>query len=257
MPGVKRLTLLLAAGLIALAAQPASAIVFGEPDNGRHPQTGAMVVEFEDGTMDWICSGALISPTVFLTASHCTEDFERAWVTFADDADDGIADGDLHAGTTVTHPDWGGARYDDPHDIAVIILDEAVDIDPASIAPLGTIDGWSKKQLRARTFTAVGYGGERESFTGGILPVYNGERRLAYQSAHNANSVWLNLAMTPTNGNGGTCYGDSGGPHFIGDTDVIISITITGDVPCKAYDKTYRVDTAEAQEFLSQFVELD
>ena len=69
--------------------------------------------------------------------------------------------------------------------------------------------------------------------------------------------MWLNLAMTPTNGNGGTCYGDSGGPHFIGDTDVIISITVSGDAPCKALDKTYRVDTAEAQEFLSRFVDLD
>ena len=254
---MKRLIFVAVAAFIALTAQPASAIVFGESDDGRHPQTGAMVVEFEDGTRDWICSGALISPTVFLTASHCTEDFERAWVTFAADADDGIAAGDLHAGTTVTHPEWGGARYDDPHDIAVIILDEPVDIDPASIAPLGTIDAWTNQELRAQEFVAVGYGGERESFTGGILPVYNGERRLARQEAHNANSVWLTLAMTPSNGNAGTCYGDSGGPHFIGDSDVIISITITGDVPCKALDKTYRVDTEEAQAFLSQFVDLD
>lgn len=253
---MKRLIVLLAAILTAVAAQPASAIVFGESDAGRHPQTGAMVVEFEDGTRDWICSGTLISPTVFLTASHCVEDFEHAWVTFAEDADDGIAEGDLHLGTTYTHPEWGGARYDDPHDIAVIVLEKPVDIEPASIAPLGTIDDWSNKELRAQRFTAVGYGGERESFAGGILPVYNGERRLAYQAAHGANSVWLNLAMTPSNGNGGTCYGDSGGPHFIGDTDVIISITVTGDVPCKAFDKTYRVDTAEAQEFLGNFVDL-
>ncbi len=252
---MKRMFPLVAAVLIAVAAQPASAITFGESDDGRHPQTGAMVVEFEDGTMDWICSGALIAPTVFLTASHCTEDFDRVWVTFAADADDGIADGDLHAGTAITHPEWGGARYDDPHDIAVILLDEPTGIEPADLAPLGTIDSWTKQELRSRRFVAVGYGGERESFSGGILPVYNGERRLAYQSAHNANSVWLDLAMTPSNGNGGTCYGDSGGPHFIADTNVIVSITVTGDVPCKALDKTYRVDTAEARAFLDRFVE--
>ena len=58
--------------------------------------------------------------------------------------------------------------------------------------------------------------------------------------------------MNVATGNGGTCYGDSGGPHFVGDT--VVSITVTGDSMCKATDKTYRVDTPWAQEFLSQFV---
>ena len=44
------------------------------------------------------------------------------------------------------------------------------------------------------------------------------------------------------NGNGGTCYGDSGGPYFIHldgqDTDIVASITVTGDAPCKVTDKT-------------------
>ncbi len=243
---------------VLMLAMPAGAITFGEPDEGRHPQTGALVMDFGDGDLDWICTGALIAPDVFLTASHCTEGLDQVWVTFADDADDGIAAGDLHAGTAVTHPEWGGSRYDDPHDIAVVLLDEPVaGIEPAQVAPLGTIESWSNQELRDQLFTAVGYGGVREDFTGAFDPIfYDGVRRLAYQEAHGANKVWLRLAMTPTNGNAGTCYGDSGGPHFIGDTDVIISITVTGDVPCKAMDQTYRVDTAEAQAFLSQYVDL-
>lgn len=60
----------------------------------------------------------------------------------------------------------------------------------------------------------------------------------------------MNLAT----GNGGTCYGDSGGPHFLG--DVVVSVTVTGDVPCKATDKTYRVDTPWARDFLDAFVTL-
>ena len=60
----------------------------------------------------------------------------------------------------------------------------------------------------------------------------------------------MNLAT----GNGGTCYGDSGGPHFL--DGVVVALTITGDAPCKALDKTYRLDTPWAQEFLAQFVAL-
>jgi hypothetical protein len=67
---------------------------------------------------------------------------------------------------------------------------------------------------------------------------------------------WIQLSMNPSTGSGGTCYGDSGGPHFIGETDVIASITVTGDVNCRATDVAYRMDTDSARDFLGQFVTL-
>lgn len=62
--------------------------------------------------------------------------------------------------------------------------------------------------------------------------------------------------MQPSTGDGGTCYGDSGGPHFLGgvDSNLIVSITVTGDAMCRATDKTYRIDTASARAFLDDFV---
>jgi secreted trypsin-like serine protease len=62
--------------------------------------------------------------------------------------------------------------------------------------------------------------------------------------------------MNPATGSGGTCYGDSGGPHFLGGprSNLIVSITVTGDAVCKATDKTYRLDTAAARAFLDDFV---
>jgi hypothetical protein len=56
-------------------------------------------------------------------------------------------------------------------------------------------------------------------------------------------------------GRGDTCYGDSGGPHFLGGmtSNLIVSLTVTGDAMCRATDKTYRLDTPSAQEFLSRF----
>jgi hypothetical protein len=62
--------------------------------------------------------------------------------------------------------------------------------------------------------------------------------------------------MNPSTGNGGTCYGDSGGPNFLGDTNVIAAITITGDAVCRATNVDYRLDTASARAFLADYVTL-
>ena len=62
--------------------------------------------------------------------------------------------------------------------------------------------------------------------------------------------------MNPSVGSGGTCYGDSGGPHFVGDSNLIASITVTGDRWGRATDVTSRMDTASARNFLKDFVTL-
>ena len=62
--------------------------------------------------------------------------------------------------------------------------------------------------------------------------------------------------MNSSTDNGGTCYGDSGGPHFLGDSDMVVSLTVTGDTWYRATDVTYRLDTDSARSYLEQFVEL-
>jgi secreted trypsin-like serine protease len=64
--------------------------------------------------------------------------------------------------------------------------------------------------------------------------------------------------MNQATGDGGTCFGDSGGPHFLGGptSNLIVSLTVTGDAVCKATDVTYRVDTSAARAFLDDFVTL-
>jgi hypothetical protein len=81
-------------------------------------------------------------------------------------------------------------------------------------------------------------------------------RRYALQSFLSLQKSWLTLNMNPSTGSGGTCYGDSGGPHFLGGvtSNLLVSITVTGDAMCRATDKTYRLDTASARAFLDDFV---
>lgn len=253
---------LVVAALLAVAGS-AQAIVYGQPDGNRHPYVGALVAEWQEpGQPDLFCSGTLISPTVFLTASHCTAALadigiepDEVWVTFDPTFDE---DSPLLSGTYHTHPEFGFSGpggQSDPHDIAVVVLDAPVTgVTPARLPTLNLLD---TLDLRRQRFTAVGYGAVRETRKGGpqnILP--NSERRFAMQGFLSLTKSWLRLAMNEATRNGGTCYGDSGGPHFLGDSNLIVSITVLGDAVCKATDVTYRVDTASARAFLDDFVTL-
>ena len=72
---------LLAAALTLAVVIPASlfAITYGYVDtNGTYSNTGAFIVKSPTtGQLFPICSGTLIAPDVFLTASHCTAFFEQ------------------------------------------------------------------------------------------------------------------------------------------------------------------------------------
>ena len=70
------------------------------------------------------------------------------------------------------------------------------------------------------------------------------------------NPAWLRVSMNPSTGDGGTCYGDSGGPNFLGASTTLAAITITGDDVCRATNVTYRLDTASARDFLDEYVAL-
>jgi secreted trypsin-like serine protease len=246
-----------------LSTGRADAIANGTLDGNSHPQTGALIAEFRSTPGKAVlCSGTLIAPQIFLTAGHCTSflesrDIADVWVTFDSEFS---ATSPLIHGSYVTHPEFGfsgpgGAS--DPHDQAVVLLDSvATGITPAR---LPTEDFLNGIDLRSRTFTAVGYGTVREiKTTGPNAFFFDSKRRFATQSFLSLQPAWLNLSMNPSTGSGGTCFGDSGGPHFLGGvaSDLLVSLTVTGDAVCRATDKTYRLDTKAARDFLGRFVTL-
>lgn len=270
---MRRLTVAMVIGVVAtmMAVGPAGAITFGRPDGHRHPNVGALLADYDEDSpgLDILCTGTLIDSDVFLTAGHCTdfldqEGIKRVWVTFRPRYDeDAATSGGLFAGRYVTHPDYGWSGQgglSDPHDIAVVLLDRSPGIEPAQLPSLGLLDRMkSQHQLKDQTFTAVGYGTVREDKTGGPHAFFfDGIRRYAVQSYRSLQKAWLELSMQPSTGDGGGCYGDSGGPHFLGgvQSNLIVSTTVTGDAMCRATDKTYRVDTRSARAFLDNFVAL-
>lgn len=252
-------------GALVIWAGSAQAISFGVPDGNAHPNVGALMVDFEgdaEGPVH-ICSGTLIDDDVFLTASHCTDfltDQDEVFVSFAQDVDPAPKASQLHAGQAVTHPEFGGG-FSDPHDVAVVLLDSPIRrIVPAELPSLGLFDTMkSQGALEGAQFTAVGYGvQERQNGGGPPSFPYDGLRRRATSTFNSLNDSWLRLSQNPSTGDGGTCFGDSGGPNFLGagagETDIVASLTVTGDAVCRSTNTTYRLDTASARSFLDDFV---
>ena len=234
---------------------PAQAITYGTPDGNGHPEVGALLAPkaYSDGTWE-TCSGTLISPTVFLTAAHCDQDVSRVAVTFDSSYD--AATSTTYWGTWHADPDYNQAQSD-PQDVAVVVLDKAVKgITPARLPRAGSLSGLS---LGTR-FTAVGYGAQSVTIDQGPYFHYADIRYVATGGLEALNPNWLRLSMNPTLGDGGTCYGDSGGPNFLGagatETNIVAGTTITGDFMCRATNVDYRLDTASARSFLGQYVRL-
>ncbi len=245
----KLAALILLVALLSMAT-PAHAITNGEPDGSGHPNVGGLVSprQYSDGT--WLyCSGTLISPTVFLTAAHCAEG-ALVTVTFSPAYQAGDK---TYTGTWYADPLYN-QKQDDPHDIAVVVFDKPIKgITPARLPAADSLSDLSGDQQ----FTSVGYGAyEVTNGPGGHRYLYNDVRMVATGTLNAVTPAWLRISMNPATGNGGTCYGDSGGPNFLGTTDIVAATTITGDAVCRSTNVDYRLDTPSARAFLGQFVDL-
>jgi V8-like Glu-specific endopeptidase len=251
----KLVAVVVAVSAVVLVAG-AGAITNGVPDGNGHPEVGALLAQqaFSDGTWEE-CTGTLISPTVFLTAAHCDEGVSRVAVTF--DTSYSAPKGTTYWGTWHADPAYNQAQGD-PHDIAVVVLDKAVKgIQPALLPKAGSLDGLTGSQQ----FTSVGYGAQSvSSGPGGHTFNYADIRYVAVGALNSETQTWLRVSQNASTGNGGTCYGDSGGPNFLGagatETRIVAGTTITGDFYCRSTNVDFRLDTPAARAFLAGFVAL-
>jgi secreted trypsin-like serine protease len=262
---------LTAASVTLLGVAQLGAITFGWQDNNKHPNVGAMFYQRTDASTPLrLCSGTLISDDVFLTASHCTAYLDRldaqgllAWV--------GVSFNSApphHAiihGTHYTNPDYYSLNGIDAGDVGVVVLDTVPGYEPAELPAANMFNAWygvSRRAVKDLRFTAVGFGSLEPTFGGGppvFVPSF-GYRYYAYSSFAAMDKVWLHLQANEATGDGGTCYGDSGGPNFLWqdgqETNIIAGVTVKGDAMCMATNVIYRLDTPTARRFLENFVDL-
>jgi hypothetical protein len=247
----KTLTIVAAAAAALALAASAAAIIGGGEDGEAHPWVGALLApqQFSDGT--WVeCSGTLVAPTVFLTAEHCDLGTDTVRVTFASKYTDGVSK--TYTGTWHGDPLYGTNGNGYPHDIAVVVFPSpgVQGITPARLPSLGQLSSLKG----GAPIVSVGYGAQSVTQgKGGKTLHYADVRYVATGSFTAVTPSYLKASMNPAHGDGGTCYGDSGGPNFIGDTNVVAATTITGDKWCRSTNVDYRLDTKEARDFLKQF----
>jgi hypothetical protein len=249
------------------AAAPAGAIIGGERDT-VHTNVGLVRFTTADGRFR--CSGTLVSPTVVLTAGHCTEGpATDVYVSFDTDlALDPLAPNITpqekanrlaHYITGAAHPDpgWTGKlSFSKQHDQGVVVLDAAAtskwpDIEPAPLPPIGFLDQ-NQGQLKKETFTLVGYGIDIGAKKTQIIVT---ERRSTTSFLKNVQSevVVFQINDRDSKAGGGSCFGDSGGavfwgPYVLGDASYVNSLT------CNATGSYQRTDTAYSRNFLNQFL---
>jgi trypsin len=259
---------LVAAALAVMMASPAKAITNGQPDNGRHPYVGLAVFDDAPNHPAWRCSASLLSPTVVLTAGHCTDEAVAARVWF-----------DENVQTNPEYPSSGTTSYDGKpytypgfcigcgnglpgfayRDVGIIVLTEPV---PRSVvsryAQLPTPDLVDQLSSKAPV-TLVGYG-VQERIVGGGPPVWAGLRvrlmapaRLVSGSFTHSEE-FVRVTASPGQG-GGTCFGDSGGPILNNGTDTVLAVnSYVTNGNCAGVTYSQRIDIPEVLAWIQSFL---
>lgn len=264
----------LAIGLaMACAAGSAQAITFGEPDAAEHPQVGTLLYR-QNGVGWYSCTGTLLTPTVMLTAGHCTESRGQTndvtYVRFAEDATEGRRDYDtlqewldaewILATNVIPHPDYDDySAFPQTYDVGLVILAEPVYVSAYGQLPT---EGFLENVLEepgnsTNWWTAVGYG-----YQGVINPFYMADfarykavaQLIEIKSKNTGPGSSAKFTNNPGRDTGGTCFGDSGGPVFYQDTPIIGAIVSWGITPCIGVDYQFRIDTRAALDFIKSYL---
>ena len=260
--------ILLTTILVLSTVRVASAITDGVPDGNSHPYVGLLVFDV-GGHPAWRCSGTLLSPTVLLTAGHCTDGTSGGRVWF--EADIQSQASALHyptGGATsvafcgiATHPHFNDGSFV-LHDVGVVTLCSPVVRDTYGVLPAANqLDALkTRRGTQDVTFTAVGYGLQKSfpdaaSFHDSALKI----RMVATPKLNQINVPGFtgdfSLLLSNNANTGGTCFGDSGGPNFLGGSNVVAGVTSFGiNGNCAGTGGVFRMDRQNVLDFVNSIL---
>ncbi len=275
------LWLLILLMLSAVVYTTALAVSDGKPDGNGHPAVVLLLMEV-GGRPAFRCSGTLLSPTVLLTAGHCTSNFPDSPYTgmrvFTEsDVEAGI-------GKTNSYPFAGPnsveaiAWHAHPlfetgpffvHDVGVVILrSPGVVLPQAQYGVLPAVNQWdvlkTRRGLQDTTFTAVGYG-LQASFPD-AASFKDSQSRTRYFATPQLLQIntpgftgSFSILLSNNHSTGGTCFGDSGGPNFYGsgrtETKIVAGVTsfaVNGN--CAGTGGVFRMDRQDVLDFVRTYL---
>ncbi len=261
------LTAVLVVGMMGISY----AITNGTPDGTNHPYVGLVVFDTATGPT-WRCSGSLLSPAVVLVAGHCTDGAVAARVWF-----DEIVQGNpeypfggatSYEGAPITNPDFcigcgGGLPGFAIRDVGIVVLSEPV---PAAVVSTyaqlptpGLVDLFPNKTK----VDLVGYGVQVQVTGVGLPPSarWTGPRVRLFAPSELVSgnfvhsSEFVRIALNASQGTGGTCFGDSGGPILLKDTATVLAVnSYVTNYNCSGVGYSSRVDIQEVLDWIAGFM---
>jgi secreted trypsin-like serine protease len=241
-----------------------SFITFGELDGNAHPGVVLLVMDIA-GQPAFRCSATLIAPKVVLTAGHCAGqpgEFSGMRIFTESDVQNGnntypFAGGpnSIEATEWHSHPLFTERAFF-LHDVGVVLLSKAFQLPANQYGKLPTEDQLDAlKTSSATTFTAVGYGLQK------INPAQVVAKRIRmFAEPHliqiNTPSVGdFSMLLSNNASTGGTCFGDSGGPNYLGTSNVIAAVTSFGrNGNCAGTGGVFRLDRKNVLDFVGQYL---
>jgi V8-like Glu-specific endopeptidase len=260
--------------MLTVAVSPVGAVTDGELDGNAHPYVVLLLMEV-NGAPAFRCSGTLLSATVLLTAGHCAGapgEFSGMRVFWDSDVEAGRGGitnnypfGGLNSVEAVdwaAHPEYPNAPFF-VHDVGVVVLQSpGVPLSVTSeYGTLPSVDQFdSLKTGRKTRFTSVGYGLQESYPTQASFLASNTRTRYV---AH----PWLlqinvpgftgvgSMLLSNNANSGGTCFGDSGGPNFLGDSKLVAGITSFGiNGNCAGTGGVFRTDRQDVLDFINSYL---